>query len=200
MNRRDLLLLPPDQGGRADQGCPWSERCRHDLEAAGKWQPGSFVELVLGCSKERFTESKCDRSADDRQLQIAQGTNRSEGTADHHAGAFHDHGLSTLWRTTGLGLDGPAAAIGLQATLAPADTRPSVGLDNHMADVASVSDSSLQNLPSADNSATDSGAHDDTDEITDTNRSPAPGLGERQCPGVSVDGHWELQQLLQLAS
>ena len=169
-----------------------------DLEAADERQAGALVELVLCGAEERLAEPERDRTTDDRQLEVAQRADRCQRPADHHAGSFDDGGRGALRWPAGLGLDRLATAVGLEATLAPADAWPPVGLDDDVTDVAGVADPALQQVAATDDATADAGAHHDADEVADADRTAAPRLGERQCPGIGVDRNRQLHELLHL--
>ena len=79
-------------------------------------------------------------------LRSTDRADRRQRPPDQHPGALDDRRRSTLRRTTGLGLDRPTTAVRLEAAVATADARPTIGLDDDVADVPGVADPAVQEL------------------------------------------------------
>ena len=203
---RTVALGATGEGGSTHQGGQLAKADGRDPETADEAEPGTLVQFALDGAEEGFAETKGHRTADHRQLEIADRTQRGEGATDEQTRAFDDCLRGPLGWPAGVGLYRRTTAIGLEAALATTRAVASVGFDDHVTYVTGIAQPTLQKAATADYPATDSGAHDDSDEVTLPHRSSTPSFAERDRLGVVVHhrgqsgerfhlcGEWEVAQ------
>ena len=159
-----------------------------------KRKPGPLVELVLGGREERLAEAERHRAADDRQAAgrasppTRPAPGRPAGRCVRRCAGRRVCG----GRPVSASIAGPTA-VGLEATVAPANARPAVGLDDDVADVAGVADPPCSRRPPLTTPPPTPVPITTADEVADADGRAAPRFGQGQRPGVGVDDDRQLR-------
>ena len=133
----------PDGRARATAAAPTSGPSsprpdRKDPGPARELDPGALAQLRLRGPEEVVAVAEGDGTSDHREVEVEQGHDRRDGSADQPtgAGALLRGGLRG--GRAGARGDGGAARLGLEAALRAARAPTSVGFDDDVADVARV--------------------------------------------------------------
>ena len=189
-----MLPVGTGKGSSAHEWGQLAEAGGHHLEALHEHEASTLIELRLRCAEERFTEPEGDRTADDGQFQVANGSERGQRPTGEDAGPLDDALRRTLWWAAGLFLDRPSAAVRLHAAFAATRTIASIRLDDDVTDVTGVAQSPRQQPAAADDATTDTSTHHHRSEVVDADSSPAPGLAKGYGFGVVVDHGRQLRE------
>ncbi len=180
-------------GAGTDERPAVAQAGRGDARPTAEVELGVAVEHRLCRVEERGAEAQGDRTAHDDEIEVEQVAHRRHGAADQVAGALHDLVGRFGGRATGDRLDGPARRLGLEAPARPAPAPPTVGLDDHMADVPGVARGAVEQLAVQHDAATHPGRHHHRHEVRRALRGAEPALGQCQRLRVEVAEHGQAE-------
>ena len=133
------------------------------------------------------------------EAKVAHSSHRRQRTPGEHTRAFDDGLRCTLWRAPGFLFDGTATAIGLEAPTATTQARPSVELDHDVADVAGITEATLDEPASTHDATAHTRTDDHGHEVVDPASGAEPCFGKRHGLRVVVDDRGQLGGLFHLA-
>ena len=193
-----MLPAGTGKGGSTDEWRELAEPSGYDPKPLDEREAGTLIQLRLSGTEERLTKPERDRTADNSQFQIADGTERGQCAARENTCAFDDALRRALWRATCFFFNGAATAIGLHAAPTAAGTVAPIGLDDDVTDVTGITEPTLQQSPAADDASAHTGTHDHRCEVSDADCGTTPGLAERDGLRVVVHDGGQLRQSLDL--
>ncbi|MDH3753674.1 MAG: hypothetical protein OEU32_07360 [Acidimicrobiia bacterium] len=145
------------------------------------------VDRLLCGVEERFAVAERHRSGDDRELEVEQVRDRGDRSTDEHPGPAPDGERRLGGGSPGHRRDGRARRLTFQTATGAGGIGRTVGFDDHVADVARVAISTVEQATLKHDAAADSGRHDHADEVRDSDGSFPPSLGERERLRVVVE-------------
>ncbi len=158
------------------------------------------MQLGVGGREERSSETDRHRPAHHDELEVEQAHHRRHGPPHQPTGAPHHVGSRLGRGLPGHRRDGRTRRLGFEAAARPAAAHTTVGLHDHVADVAGVARRPVEEASVDDDAPTDAGGHHHGEKVTAPARRAHPSFAQRERLGVIVQGHPEARGLFESRS